>query len=388
MTTTGRAAICVPAQTPALDDLAMGLALDLAEQAIGLSDPNPRVGCVIMDRDGRLIGAGHTQQAGQAHAEVMALRDAAARGESVVGATAYVTLEPCAHHGRTPPCCEALIRAQLARVVVATGDPHPKVCGQGLRRLREAGIEVAELEPGALRDRAEALNVGFFHRIRTGRPWVRLKAAMSLDGCVSLLDGTSKWITGPQSRRDGQLWRKRSGAVLTGIGTVLADDPRLTVRDVVTVRQPLRVVLDSQLRLSPSAAILRAPGDVLVYTVCADDAKRLQLQAAGASVHGVDAGDGRLELADVLADLGRREINELHVEAGPTVNGAFVEQGLVNEYLLYLAPVLLGPGRGLASRAPISALNDGARLSVRSVETIGQDLRVLARPVSSPDCRL
>lgn len=369
-----------PGLAAGLDEAWMRFALDLAEQAIGVSDPNPRVGCVIVDATGRTLGTGHTQQAGQAHAEIMAIRDARARGECLRGATAYVTLEPCAHHGRTPPCCDALVAAGIGRVVVATGDPHPKVCGEGMRRLHSAGVDVVELADGPGKERAQALNIGFFHRIRTGRPWVRLKAAMSLDGCMSLVNGTSQWITGPDARLDGHAWRKRSGAVLTGIGTVEADDPRMTVREVTAIRQPLRVVLDSRLRLSPAAAILGPPGEVLVYTASTDLERRDVLEGAGAEVVCLGEQQGRIDLRDVITDLGRREINELHVEAGPTVNGNLIGQALVDEYLLYLAPTLLAPGRGLASRLPIGSIDQGARLDIRSIDALGGDLRILARP--------
>lgn len=317
----------------------MARALQLAEQAIGLSDPNPRVGCVIVSTDGQLLGEGHTQAAGQAHAEVMALRDAAARGLAVAGATAYVSLEPCAHHGRTPPCCDALIAARLARVVVALGDPNPLVGGQGIARLRAAGIEV---DSGVLADAAEQLNIGFLHRMRHGRPWVRLKWAASLDARSALPDGRSQWITGPAARRDGQAWRRRAGAVLTGIGTALADDPRLDVRDLATARQPLRVLLDRQGRLPPSARLLQPPGELLqVHGPGAQPVSPLHWQAPLGR-------DGRLDLGAVLDELGRRGVNELHVEAGAQLNGALLAADLVDELLLYLAPKLLGPGRGVA----------------------------------------
>jgi diaminohydroxyphosphoribosylaminopyrimidine deaminase/5-amino-6-(5-phosphoribosylamino)uracil reductase len=353
-----------------------------------MSDPDPRVGCVIVGADGQVLGSGHTQYAVQAHAEAMALRDAWTRGASTRGATAYVTLEPCAHYGRAPPCCEALAEAGISRVVCALGDPHPMVSGAGLRFLHEAGIAVTELGEGEAKRLAQALNVGFIHRMRTGRPWVRVKAAMSLDGCMLLLDGTSQWITGPESRRDGHYWRKRAGAILTGVGTVLADDPRLTVREVTAIRQPLRVVLDSQLRLPSNASLLRPPGDVLVYTTSTDARRHRELEDLGAEVVNTGLLNGQIDLTEVIADLGRREINELHVEAGPTMHGSFISQRLVDEFLFYQAPTLLAPGRGFASRSPIDALDHGTALNFCSVDRIGRDLRIVARPAVPSLCRV
>ncbi len=340
----------LPAITAALQR-----ALSLAEQAIGLTDPNPRVGCVILAPDGRELGAGHTQPAGQAHAEVMALRDAAARGHDVRGATAIVTLEPCSHHGRTPPCCDALIAAGIARVVAAVEDPNPQVAGQGLARLKAAGIEV-ELADGATAEAASELNIGFFSRMRRGRPFVRLKSAISLDGRTALPDGRSQWITGEAARADGHAWRRRAGAVLTGIGTVLADDPRMDVRLVPTARQPLRIVLDPQGRMPPGARILRPPGDTRVI------------------------GGGRLDLASLMADLGAQGINELHVEAGPTLSGAFLDAGLVDELLIYQAPLLIGEGRPLAALAPLPGLADARCWRFIEATQVGQDLRLRLRP--------
>lgn len=351
----------------------MARALQLAEQAIALSEPNPRVGCVIVAADGRLLGEGHTQAAGQAHAEVMALRDAAARGATVAGATAYVTLEPCAHHGRTPPCCDALIAAGMARVVVALGDPNPLVGGQGLARLRAAGIAV---ETGVLADAAAQLNIGFLTRMRSGRPWVRLKWAASLDARTALADGRSQWITGPDARLDGQRWRRRAGAVLTGIGTALADDPRLDVRDIATARQPLRVVLDRQGRLPARARLLQPPGELLqIHGPDASPVAALHWQAPLGR-------DGQLDLPAVLDELGRRGINELHVEAGSRLNGALLAAGLVDELLIYLAPKLLGPGRGVADLPALAALDAAQRWSWLDSQTVGADLRL--RLVKSP----
>jgi diaminohydroxyphosphoribosylaminopyrimidine deaminase/5-amino-6-(5-phosphoribosylamino)uracil reductase len=366
----------------------MRAALALAEQAIGLSDPNPRVGCVIVGRDGQVIGEGHTQQAGGPHAEVMALRDARSRANSAAalrGATAYVTLEPCAHHGRTPPCCDALIEAGVGRVVAALGDPNPLVGGQGLARLAAAGIEVS---CGLLSEAARELNIGFLSRMLRGRPWLRLKVAASLDGRTALSNGVSQWITSAAARADGHAWRKRAGALLTGIGTVQADDPRLDVRLVETAHQPLRVVLDSQLRIDPAAQILQAPGQTLIYTAAdqhgATPAERLAA-LPGVTLQPIGAGaDGRLDLSAVLADLGRRGINELHVEAGQRLNGALVQAGLVDELLLYLAPKLLGPGRDLLQLPALQTLAGVTELEFTDIGRVGPDLRLLARPRPGP----
>lgn len=354
-------------------------ALALAQRAIGLSEPNPRVGCVLTAADGRVIGRGHTQQAGGPHAEVMALRDAQSRGESARGATAWVTLEPCAHHGRTPPCCDALIGAGVARVAMAIQDPFPLVSGQGAARLRAAGIDVVE---GELADAARELNIGFFSRIERGRPWVRLKAAVSLDGRTALENGASQWITGPQARADGHAWRKRAGALLTGVGTVLEDNPRLDVRLVETALQPLRVIVDSRLETPPASRILDAPGSVLLYAAAPDDTRRAALEARGAQIALVPGPSAKVDLPAMLADLAARGINELHVEAGHKLNGSFVREGLVDEFLIYIAPKLLGLGRELAAFGPLERLQDGLALRFVGVATVGDDLRLIARPAT------
>jgi len=351
-------------------------ALALAEQAIGLSDPNPRVGCVIVAPDGQVIGAGHTQAAGQAHAEVMALRDAVARGADVRGATAYVTLEPCAHHGRTPPCCDALIAAGLGRVVAAVGDPNPLVAGLGMARIQAAGIAT---ESGLLADEARELNIGFFSRMQRGRPFLRLKIAASLDGRTALLNGASQWITGAAARADGHAWRKRAGAVLTGIGTVRDDDPRLDVRLVETTHQPLRVVIDSRLETPAGARLLAAPGQVLLYSAVPADS-RPNLLDNGAEISALPGPGGKVDLAAVLADLGRRGINELHVEAGHKLNGSFLREGLVDELLVYLAPKLLGQGREMAAFGPLETLQDALLWTWVDCQPVGDDLRLRLRP--------
>ena len=353
-------------------------ALALAHLSIGLSDPNPRVGCVITAADGRTIGKGHTQQAGGPHAEVMALRDAQANGETTVGATAYVTLEPCSHHGRTPPCCDALIQAGVARVVIAVLDPNPLVAGQGAQRLRAAGVTV---DVGLLTEAAQALNIGFFSRMQRGRPWVRLKAAVSLDGRTALNNGVSQWITGPAARADGHAFRKRAGAILTGVGTVLDDNPRLDVRLIPTTLQPLRVIVDSRLQTPQSARILDAPGAVLIYAAQIEAVPQAALLARGAEMALAAGPDGKVDLALMLTDLAARGVNELHVEAGHKLNGSFVREGLVDEFLIYMAPKLLGIGRDLAAFGPLGRMEDTLALQFVSVTPLDGDLRVIARPV-------
>jgi diaminohydroxyphosphoribosylaminopyrimidine deaminase / 5-amino-6-(5-phosphoribosylamino)uracil reductase len=366
----------------ALDGQRLREALALAEGAIGVSDPNPRVGCVIGHADGRVFGSGSTQRAGGPHAEAMALRAAQAAGQDVRGATAWVTLEPCAHHGRTPPCCDALVDAGLARVVVALVDPFPQVAGAGLARLRAAGIEV-DMAPTDIADCARELNIGFFSRVERGRPFVRMKVAASLDGRTALVDGSSQWITGEAARRDGHAWRRRAAAVLTGIGTVLDDDPRLDVRHVQTVLQPLRVVVDSRLQLPPTARLLAPPGQVLVYTASKHPAQRSAIEAAGAEVAMMAGVGGKVDLAAMLGDLALRGVNELHVEAGSKLNGALLGAGLVDELLLYVAPCLLGEGRPIAALGPITSLRERRQFRFHEVEALGDDLRLRLRPAAT-----
>ncbi|WP_341886682.1 bifunctional diaminohydroxyphosphoribosylaminopyrimidine deaminase/5-amino-6-(5-phosphoribosylamino)uracil reductase RibD [Variovorax sp. YR752] len=352
-------------------------ALALAEQSVGLTEPNPRVGCVIVAPDGRVIGRGRTQQAGGPHAEVMALREAESQHEILHGATAYVTLEPCAHHGRTPPCCDALIAARIGRVVMAIEDPFPQVAGQGAARLRAAGITV---ESGLLATEARELNIGFFSRIVRGRPWVRLKVAVSLDGRSALPNGVSQWITGPDARADGHAFRRRASAVLTGVGTVHDDDPRLDVRLVETPRQPMRVVVDSRLETPVTAKLLAPPGAVLIYAAHPDAAREAALKASGAEIAFAPGPGGKVDLAAMLADLAARGVNELHVEAGHKLNGSLVREGLVDEFLVYMAPRLLGVGRELAAFGPLERLQDTLDLHWTSVDRLGDDLRLIARP--------
>lgn len=383
---------------PAPDATWLQAALTQARLALPISTPNPPVGCVIV-RDGRLIGQGHTQQTGGPHAEVMAMRDAQARGESLQGATAYVTLEPCSHHGRTPPCADALIREGLARVVVALHDPNPLVAGQGVARLRTAGIAVEVLPPDHP-DAIEAreVKIGFLSRMVRQRPWVRLKVAASLDGRTALDNGVSQWITSPAAREDGQHWRARASAVLTGIGTVLDDNPRLDVRAFETLRQPLRVVLDSRWRMPPDAAMLGTPGGVLVVGLSPTDEaakhRQVTLQVAGAEVleapsSAADRAAGvapatnvppQVDLAWLLPELARRGVNELHVEAGARLNGHLIEQGWADELLVYLAPKLLGPGRALAALTPLAGLDGCWQGEVRDLRLVGPDARLIVRP--------
>lgn len=360
----------------------------LAAQAIGLSDPNPRVACRLITRAGQVF-EGHTQQAGGPHAEVMALRAAQTAGASLVGATAIVTLEPCSHHGRTPPCCDALIAAGVAQVVVALRDPNPLVGGQGTERLRAAGITVNVLEPHhPLALASQELNIGFLSRMERNRPWVRMKIAASLDGTTALTNGASQWITGEAARTDGHAWRRRASAILTGIGTVTEDDPRLDVRLVDTPMQPMRVVVDSRLEIPPTARILPPPGEVLIYTAsppAATVTQRAALTQQGATVIDCPGEPGpagshpKVDLPAMLTDLAQRGVNELHLEAGHKLNGSFLREGLVDELLLYLAPQLLGPGAGLAAIGPFTALAQGPRLAFHEVTPVGPDLRIRAR---------
>lgn len=357
----------------------------LAERSLRLSNPNPRVSCVITTPDGREIGIGHTQQAGGPHAEVMALRNAQARGESVTGATVHVSLEPCSHHGRTPPCCDALIAARVGKVVVATVDPNPLVAGHGIERLRAAGIDVDLLPVDHAAARASReLNIGFFSRMIRQTPWVRLKVAASLDGVTALDNGASQWITGEAARTDGHAWRARACAVLTGIGTVLEDDPLLDVRLVDTPRQPHLVVIDSRLQTPLKARLFQAPANglarqVWIYHATRDADKEHALQALGATLIPMPAAHGKVDLPGMLLDLAQREVNELHVEAGHKLNGSFLREGLVDELLLYLAPQLLGRGAGLADFGPLQRLADGPLLRYAAVDHVGADLRILAR---------
>ena len=398
----------------AADQQWMERALALARQGLRSATPNPRVGCVLISAAGALVGEGWHQRAGEAHAEALALR---AAGQDARGSTAYVTLEPCAHFGRTPPCSNALIDAGVARVLVAMEDPNPLVAGRGLDRLREAGIEV---RCGLLEDEARELNLGFVSRMTRGLPWVRLKVAASLDGRTALPDGRSQWITGAAARADGHAWRARACAILTGIGTVRDDDPRLTVRDLPesdgaqigqsvgqsmgqSIRQPMRVLIDSRLEVDPGAKLVRAGGLLLAHALdedwlatgpMADKARLLQ-------DHGVElwpsspssssssssstastfssSSPGKVDLGALLAELARRGVNELHVEAGAGLNGSLVREARVDELLLYMAPALLGDSRAMFNLEPPDALESAKRLYFHEMVKVGDDLRILAR---------
>jgi diaminohydroxyphosphoribosylaminopyrimidine deaminase / 5-amino-6-(5-phosphoribosylamino)uracil reductase len=376
--------------------LHLDCALAQAQKASHVSPPNPAVGCILVSKTGTPIGQGHTQAAGGAHAEVMAIRDAVARGESTLGATAYVTLEPCSHFGRTPPCCNALIEAKVAKVVIAILDPNPLVAGKGVELLEKAGVVVEILpveHPQAIA--AKELMIGFFSRMVRKTPWVRLKIAASLDGKTALPNGQSKWITSNEARDDGHVWRARAGAILTGVGTVLADDPKLDVRASplqLTQRQPHLVIVDSHLRTPIASQLFTTTNiaaqptklknrDIFIYTNSNDLAKRKALEQRGATVIVLPNSEesDKADLTAMMHDLAKREINELHVEAGATLNGALISAGLVDEFLIYLAPKLLGSGRGLANFGLLSDLSKATTIDFHSVEKIGPDLRILGR---------
>jgi diaminohydroxyphosphoribosylaminopyrimidine deaminase/5-amino-6-(5-phosphoribosylamino)uracil reductase len=365
------------------DRFAMQRALTLAARGLETTDPNPRVGCVIAQR-GRVVGEGWHERAGEAHAEIAALR---AAGNQAVGATVYVTLEPCSHHGRTPPCVEALIAARVARVLIAARDPNPQVDGKGAAALRAAGIAV---ESGLMEGEAIDLNAGFFRRMLTGRPLVRVKLAMSLDGRTALASGESRWITGEAARQDVQHWRARSSAILTGIGTVLADDPRLDVRLPVEAgaarRQPLRIVLDSQLRTPPGARLFETPGEVLILTTLTapEDPRALELTSRGARLESLPLEGERVALAPVLDRLAELELNEVLVEAGAILAGEMLRQALVDELLLYVGLRLLGPSaRALVTIPPLARLADAPSFSLFDMQPVGDDLRLRLRPGGS-----
>lgn len=351
-------------------------ALQLADEGRLLAPPNPSVGCVITLNGEAVWVSGHTQRTGGPHAEIMALRDAAAQGFDVAGATAYVTLEPCSHHGRTGPCCDALIAAGIKKVVASIADPNPQVSGQGFARLRAAGIEV-EVGPGAQESRE--LNIGFFSRMIRKTPWVRMKVAASLDGKTALANGSSQWITSDAARADGHAWRARACAVLTGIGTVLQDNPRLDVRLVDTPRQPHLVVVDSRLETPLDADLFIAGRALYIYAAGQNDARKAALEARGATVIYLPGAGGKVDLQAMLHDLARREVNELHVEAGHKLNGSLIRAGLVDEFVVYLAPKLIGEGAGMASLGPITELSQALELEYRAADRLGPDLRIVAR---------
>jgi diaminohydroxyphosphoribosylaminopyrimidine deaminase/5-amino-6-(5-phosphoribosylamino)uracil reductase len=349
----------------------MSRALELARQGLNTTTPNPRVGCVLV-KDGVIVGEGWHRRAGEAHAEVGALAQA---GEHARGATAYVTLEPCSHFGRTPPCVDALVRAQVVRVVAAMEDPNPSVNGRGLARLREAGVDV---RCGLLRDEAIELNIGFVARMTRGRPWVRLKLATSLDGLSALPDGTSQWITSQPARTDGHAWRARACAVLTGIGTVRDDNPRLDVRHVPTSRQPMKIVVDSRLEIDLDAQVLQG-APTLIFSAVERPDKVRELHDRGCRVVCLPDPRGKVDLSACLAYLAGEGLNEIHVESGHKLNGSLARAGLIDELLLYLAPSLLGTGLpALDLPAPVS-LAQRTRLHFHDIQRIGPDVRVMAR---------
>lgn len=352
----------------------MARALMLARRGLYGADPNPRVGCVLV-REGQVIGEGWHERAGEPHAEVNALE---AAGDRARGATAYVTLEPCCHHGRTPPCTDALLNAGIIRMVAAMPDPNPQVAGRGLTQLREAGVAV---ECGLLEAEARALNPGFIQRMTQGRPFVRLKLAMSLDGRTALASGESQWLTDEAARQDVQRLRARSSAILTGIGTVLADDPGLNVRLLEASRQPLRVILDTELRTPPAARTLQLPGSTLIFTAATDTAVQAPLQAAGAEIAVIPRREWGLSLPAIMTELARRECNEIHVECGPTLAGALLQAELVDELVVYMAPLLLGDkARGLFQLPELTRMSQRIELEILEARAVGRDWRLRLKP--------
>ncbi|HQT25660.1 MAG TPA: bifunctional diaminohydroxyphosphoribosylaminopyrimidine deaminase/5-amino-6-(5-phosphoribosylamino)uracil reductase RibD [Burkholderiales bacterium] len=350
----------------------MTRALMLAEKGLYTTTPNPRVGAVIV-KEGMVIGEGWHRKAGEAHAEIHAIENA---GEAAKGSTLYVTLEPCSHHGRTPPCADAVIGAGISRAVVAMKDPNPLVAGQGIERLEKAGIAV---ECGLLEDEAFELNPGFVTRMTKGRPWVRLKVAASLDGKTALSSGESRWITGKAARRDGHRFRARSCAILTGIGTVLQDDPMLDVREVETSRQPLRIVLDSRLRLTGKERLFQ--GKTIVATASSDRQKWARFETIGAEVLFLPDGDERVDLGKLMAELGKRGINELHVEAGGRLNGSLVRSGFVDEFVLYYSPCLIGSrAKGMFDFPTLEKMEDRFEIKILDIRMVGKDLKIIGRP--------
>lgn len=354
------------------DHACMSQALQLAEKGLFSTTPNPRVGCIIV-QDDQIVGRGWHEYAGQAHAEINALKQA---GSAAKNATLYVTLEPCSHHGRTPPCVDALIHAGVAKVIVAMEDPNPLVAGKGCALLKQAGIEV---QTGLMEAEAKALNVGFVCRMLHQRPWVRLKIAASLDGKTALNNGMSQWITGEAARRDGHRWRARSCAMLTGIGTVKADDPQLTVRHVETARQPLRVVVDSRLEIPLNAKLLQGDS-AIIFTAINSQEKSAALQDLGAKVIEVPGVNGEVDLTKMMHKLADLEINEVLVEAGSKLNGALVQAGLVDELVMYMAPYLLGDkAQGILNLPELTSLEHKSKLDIQDLRMVGKDIRLVAK---------
>ncbi|MES2072674.1 MAG: bifunctional diaminohydroxyphosphoribosylaminopyrimidine deaminase/5-amino-6-(5-phosphoribosylamino)uracil reductase RibD [Pseudomonadota bacterium] len=352
----------------------MAQALSLAKTATQQVAPNPKVGCVIV-KNGAIIGRGVTQPPGGNHAEIEAMADARSQGHDLAGSTVFVTLEPCSHFGRTPPCSDALIKANVKTVVAACLDTNPLVQGQGIAKLEAAGIQVIS---GILEQEARESNLGFLTRMEKGRPWIRMKTAASLDGKTALHNGQSQWITGEAARRDGHLWRSRAGAILTGIGTVLDDDPQLNVRGFELSRQPLRVIVDSKLQIPVTAKIL-AGGGSLVVCASEEAGKTALLHDAGNEVLSLPNAEGKVDLPALMQELGRRQINELHIEAGAKLNASLIREHCVDELLLYLAPKLLGDARGMFDLEMLNSLDDARNLSFHEITQIGEDVRILAR---------
>lgn len=354
------------------DHACMSQALQLAEKGLYSTSPNPRVGCVIV-RDGQIVGRGWHECAGLAHAEINALKQAGAAANK---ATLYVTLEPCSHHGRTPPCVEALIQAKVAKVVIAMEDPNPLVSGKGSALLEQSGIAV---QVGLMAAEAKALNIGFMQRMLHNRPWVRLKVAASLDGKTALNNGTSQWITGESARQDGHRWRARSCAVLTGIGTIKADDPQLTVRQIKTSRQPRKVVVDSRLQMPIDAKVLQG-GHATIFTATSHKEKAAVLHDLGASIIELPNLSGEVDLAKMMHKLAELEINELLVEAGSVLNGALVSAGLVDELVIFIAPHLLGDkALDILNLPELTTLKQRSELEIQDLRMVGQDIRIVAR---------
>ena len=353
----------------------MQQALTLAAKATMATSPNPRVGCVIV-KGGEILGQGYTQPVGRAHAEVMALRDADSRGEDVRGATAYVTLEPCSHFGRTPPCANALIEAGVARVVAALEDANPQVAGRGFALLRDAGIVV---EHGLMAHDAREMNLGFFKRMETGKPWVRLKMAASLDGFTALPNGQSQWITDALAREDGHRWRARADAIITGIGTVLADDPNMNIRlPEGSVHQPRKFVLDAHLRTPVKAKILSGAPTTIVHSLRDEQLESALLQA-GAHLLCLPAEQGQIDLPALMLALGAQHINEVHLEAGAKLSGAFITAHCVDELIVYLAPKLLGVGMPMFALPALQTVAQASQLNVIDVRQVGAAIRIVAR---------
>jgi len=354
----------------------MRRALELAERGLYTTTPNPRVGCIVV-KDSAVVGSGCHEKAGLPHAEVLALKEA---GERARGATLYVNLEPCSHHGRTPPCVDAIVPAGIKRVVAAMQDPNPEVAGAGFAKLRAAGIEV---DIGVMEEEARELNIGFVARMTRGRPWVRMKIAASLDGRTALANGKSQWITGEEARADAHRWRARACAILTGHGTVRDDDPELNVRGVDTPRQPLKIVVDSRFETPLSARLLK-DGKALIAGAVDEKARIAALERTGAETVVIPNDRGKVELFRLMEELGRRELNEIHVEGGTKLNGSLLQAGVVDELLVYLAPSLIGDsGRGMFDLPELTELSQTKSARIRAVERVGEDLRLLARITSS-----